>query len=226
MPAPATAGLEGKFGYAITVPSSWYELEVHPALRDDSVRRLVEHRVRGNDVMWEQRNRIMKILRDAARSAYDAGATYCAAFAMPTEDGPVTGSVMVSLLEGPGLEGDGDLTGSLMKRFSPKQRGEDLEPYAVVGSVDIPTAGNCARVHGIEDVSLEGGKIVLRTVFMQTAILVPGHDRVFLVSAASPVVPLEAELLDVFDAVTGTFRLVTLDEGVGSEGSDDEGGRG
>ena len=43
---------------------------------------------------------------------------------------------------------------------------------------------------------------------MQTALPVPDSHKVFLISASSPVVVLAEELHDVFDAVTGTFRLM------------------
>jgi hypothetical protein len=49
----------------------------------------------------------------------------------------------------------------------------------------------------------------IRTVLMQTFIPVPGPHRkqVALVTASSPILPLATELLDLFDAVTSTFRF-------------------
>ena len=93
---PAIAGLEGRLGFSITVPDTWFELDVAPATRDDSIRRLVEERVRGHQEMWEARHGVTRILRDEARKAYDAGAAYAACMAMPTEDGAVTASVVVT----------------------------------------------------------------------------------------------------------------------------------
>jgi len=210
---PALLGLEGKVGYAVSVPDSWYEIDVHPATRDNSIRVLVEERVRGNDDLWRERRSIISFLRRQASNAWDAGATYCAAFATPTADGPVTGSVVISLVRAPaGSSGEDDLAGHLASLYTPVPKGtHEYDPWTSVGTVDLPGIGSCARSWGVQDVEVDG-RGYIRNVFMQTAVAVPGSNKVFLISASSPVVPLAEPLLDVFDAVTGTFRLVDLTE--------------
>jgi hypothetical protein len=208
MTGPATAGLEHRLGFAITVPDSWFEIDLQPATRDETIRRLVEDRVRGNDEMWRARHGITKILRHEARKAYDAGGLYCACMAAPTEDGPITASVVVSLVRGPvGATTGGDPAGFLVERLTPVPRTDD-GTFTSVATVRIPSAGTAARSYGIEDVPLDAGFV--RTVFMQTMVPVPGANKVFLISASSPVVPLAEGLHDLFDAVAGTFRLVRL----------------
>lgn len=209
-PGPATAGLEGRVGFSITVPESWFEIDVHPATRDDAIRRLVEDRVRGNDDMWAARNGIIRILRQEARKAYEAGAAYAACMVQPTEDGPLTASVVVSLVRGPvGAQTSGDAAGALLDLLKTVPRGDDeLSPFTSLATVDLPGVGACARSYGIEDIELDGGSI--RTVFMQTMVPTPGINKVFLISASSPVVALAGDLLDLFDAVAGTFRLIDL----------------
>ncbi|HET6563470.1 MAG TPA: hypothetical protein VFG72_16495 [Marmoricola sp.] len=209
MTGPAVSGLEGRFGFTITVPDTWFELDVAPATRDESIRRLVEERVRGHQEMWEARHGITRILRDEARKAYDAGAAYAACMAMPTEDGAVTASVVVSLVRGPvGATLEGDPVGSLVDRLVPVSPTDDGR-FTSVTTVDLEHAGTAARSYGVEDVPVDAGYV--RTVFMQTMVPVPRMNKVFLLSASSPVVPLAAELHDLFDAVTGTFRLVELE---------------
>ncbi len=212
MTGPAVAGHEGRLGFTITVPDTWFELDVAPATRDESIRRLVEERVRDHHEMWQARHGITRILRDEARKAYDAGATYAACMAMPTEDGAVTASVVVSLVRGPvGATAEGDPVGSLVDRLVPVPPTDDGR-FTSVTTVELEEAGTAARSYGVEDVPVDAGYV--RTAFMQTMVPVPRMNKVFLVSASSPVVPLAAELHDLFDAVTGTFRLVEL-EGAG-----------
>jgi hypothetical protein len=207
MTGPAVAGL-GRLGFSITVPDSWFEVDVDPATRDDSIRRLVEDRVRGHQPMWEARHGITRILRQQAHRAWEAGATYCACLVQPTDDGAITASVVVSLVRGPvGATDSGDPTGYLIERLTPVPRDGDV--FTAVTSADIPGVGHCARSYGVEDVQVDDGGYI-RTVFMQTMVPTPGFNKVFLVSASSPVVALAAELHDLFDAVTGTFRLVPL----------------
>jgi hypothetical protein len=208
---PAVAGLEGRLGFTITVPDTWFELDVAPATRDDSIRRLVEERVRGHQEMWQARHGITRILRDEARKAYDAGAAYAACMAVPTEDGAVTASVVVSLVRGPvGAAAEGDPVGSLVDRLAPVPPTDDGR-FTTVTTVDLEGAGTAARSYGVEDVPVDAGYV--RTVFMQTMVPVPRMNKVFLVSASSPVVPLAEEMHDLFDAVAGTFRLVELEGG-------------
>ncbi len=214
MTGPAVAGLEGKVGFSLTVPESWFELDVHPATRDDSIRRLVEERVRGNDAMWEARHGVTRILRQEARKAWDAGAAYSACMVHPTDDGPITASVVVSLVRGPvGATADGDPTGFVAERLTVVPKKDDDDLFTSVTTVEIPDAGHCARSYGVEDLQVDSGFI--RTAFMQTFVPVPGANKVFIVSASSPVVALAAELHDLFDAVTGTFRLVDVSRGAG-----------
>lgn len=207
---PAIAGVEGRLAFVITVPETWYELDVHPATREESIRLLVDQRCRGNDAMWAARPGIRKALEEQARAAWEAGAVYCAGFADPTEDGPITGSVMVSLVHDPRAADD---TVDWLKesfRDVPRRGDDELAPYAETSVVDLPGVGPCPRTSGIEDAPLGEGHFV-RGVTMLTAVPVPDHERVFLVAASSPVLPLVEPLLDLFDAVTGTFRVVRRD---------------
>ena len=209
MTGPATAGLEGRLGFSVTVPDSWFEIDVDPATRDENIRRLVEQRVRGNDAMWQARHGLTKILRDESRKAWEAGAAYAACMVQPTDEGPITASVVVSLVRGPvGATADGDPAGGLAERLTVVPRSEASDLFTSVTTVDIPDVGTCARSFGVEDVPVDAGYV--RTAFMQTFVPVPGVNKVFIVSASSPVVALAPELHDLFDAVTGTFRLVDL----------------
>ena len=213
MTGPAAAGLEGRLGFSITVPDSWFEIDVQPATRDESIRRLVEDRVRGNQPMWDARRGIIRLLRQQARQAWETGATYCACMVTPTDDGPITASVVVSLVRGPvGATEHGDPTGFLVDQLTAVPRGDEGDVFTSVTTADIPGVGPCARSYGIEDVEVDGGAGWIRTVFMQTMVPTPGFNKVFLISCSSPVIPLAAELHDLFDAVTGTFRMVPLSE--------------
>lgn len=211
MTGPALAGVEGRLGFTITVPDSWYELPLDPANREDRVRQLVHERTRGNDAMREARPGIRKVLLAQSKAAWEAGAVYSAMFADPTEDGPMTGSVTVSLVEDPrALDESVDWLHESF-RAVPRRGEDELAPYTEVSVVDIPGVGSCPRSAGIEDAPLGEGHWV-RSVSMLTAVPVPELGRVFLVAASSPVLVLAEAFLDLFDAVTGTFRVVRLDE--------------
>ncbi len=206
-------------GFALSVPDSWFEVDVKPATRDDALRALVEQRVREVPQLWEQRAAITRILRQQARRAWDAGAVYCASMIEPTEAGPVTASVTVSLVRGPldARSDDPDRLAPLVARLTPKDARHDDDTWTEVTTVDIPAVGPCARSHGVEDVELPDDAGWVRVVQMQTFAPVPDASTVVIVSCSSPVLPLAEGLLDMFDAITGTLRLVTATTtGVGS----------
>ena len=203
---PAVAGLEGRVGFAVTVPASWFEIDLAPATREESIRVLVEDRLRGHQEMWEARHGVMRILREEAATAWDSGAAYCACLVQPTDDGPITASLTVSLVRGPvGATGTEDLAERLQV-VAPTEDGR-FTSVTTARVADAP--GDCARTYGVDDLPVAGGYV--RTVFMQTFVPVPGANKYFVISAGSPVVPLAEELHDLFDAITGTFRVVALD---------------
>ncbi len=201
MSGPAVAGLEGRVGFAVTVPDSWFELDLAPATRDERIRILVEDRLRGSQEMWEARHGVIRILRDEAATAWESGAAYAACLAHPTDDGPITASLTVSLVRGPVGAQD---TQDLLATFQTVPQTEDGR-FTTVTTVHVG-GDDCARAYGVDDLPVAGGYV--RTVFMQTFVRVPGMNKYFVVSAGSPVVPLAAELHDLFDAITGTFRVV------------------
>lgn len=134
--------------------------------------------MRGNDELWAQRGPLQKVLEAQARQAHEAGAVYCAAFSMPTDAGPVTGSVMVSLVSDPAAvlaSSTGGRMGEVPRGgvdsgFTEVPRGDDpLAPFAVTTTVDIETCGPCPRTYGIDDAALGDGAYV-RNVFMLTAV--------------------------------------------------------
>jgi hypothetical protein len=196
-------------GFSLSVPDSWFEIDLRPATRDASIGTLVDTRVSGVPELREHRTLITRQLRRQARRAAEGGAVYCACMVEPTDEGPVPASLTVTVAPGP-LAGRGDdasfdaLLGSLRR----KQAVSEDDTWVEVSTVTIPGLGRCARTHGVEDVDLPDQTGSLRVVLMQTFVPVPGRNRVVIVSASSPVLPLAEGWFDVFDAITGTVRLL------------------
>lgn len=74
--------------------------------------------------------------------------------------------------------------------------------------VELPDSGaeSCARVQGVTDYQ-HSPEVTLRTVAMYTAFRVPGSRARLLVACSSPNVREQGEVLDLFDAITGTSRF-------------------
>lgn len=196
-------------GYTIRVPGSWFEVDVRPATRAASATDLVNARITDLPELRERRADIVRLVRKQAADAWDAGAVYCAVMAEPVADGLLPACVTVSFVAGPAdARSDAeDRLGPLLAPLKPRPaKGED-DPWTEVTTLELPEAGPAARAYGVEDVEDPASGRALRVVTMQTFVPLPDVNRVAIVSCSSPAVEVAPALIDVFDAVTGTFRL-------------------
>lgn len=205
----ATAGSRPVTGFAITVPDTWFEVDLNPVTRRASINDLVRARTRGVPELAERRDEIAKVLRDAARRAADSGAIYCGVMVEAVEGTGLAASVTVSLL--PASDGDLrlDNAGAIAQTLTEKVARDEDDTWTKVSVVDLTDVGPAARSAGVEDVELPDGAGWIRATMMQTFVPVPGGEGVVLISGSSPNLALAEPLLDLFDAVTGTFRFVS-----------------
>ncbi|MGW8790710.1 hypothetical protein ACWGND_09350 [Streptomyces althioticus] len=200
-------------GFRIKVPESWWEFDVRPESRDDSIHRMVSERVRAHPELEPHRDTFVSFLRKAAADAWKSGALYCGCMAESFGgDTPITGSVTVSLVGGRTGKGDPLPTDpeAVTAQLAVKEARREGDSWRKVTTVDIPGVGPAARTYGIEDVPVPGDELgrTIRAVLMQTFISVPGQEgKVALVAGSSQVLDLAESFFDIFDAITSTFRF-------------------
>ncbi|GAA3496452.1 hypothetical protein ACWEV9_01755 [Streptomyces albogriseolus] len=200
-------------GFRIKVPESWWEFDVRPESRDDSIHRMVSERVRAHPELEPHRDTFVSFLRKAAADAWKSGALYCGCMAESFGgDTPITGSVTVSLVGGRTSKGDPLPTDpeAVTAQLAVKEARREGDAWRKVTTVDIPGVGPAARTYGIEDVPVPGDELgrTIRAVLMQTFIPVPGQEgKVALVAGSSQVLDLAESFFDIFDAITSTFRF-------------------
>ncbi|MEU0653221.1 MULTISPECIES: hypothetical protein [Streptomyces] len=200
-------------GFRIKVPESWWEFDVRPESRDDSIHRMVSERVRAHPELEPHRDTFVSFLRKAAADAWKSGALYCGCMAESFGgDTPITGSVTVSLVGGRTSKGDPLPTDpeAVIAQLAVKEARREGDAWRKVTTVDIPGVGPAARTYGIEDVPVPGDELgrTIRAVLMQTFIPVPGQEgKVALVAGSSQVLDLAESFFDIFDAITSTFRF-------------------
>lgn len=195
-------------GFSLRIPPNWFELDVHPATRDDSARALARERAADVPELRARRGEITKLLREQAASAWDAGAVYCAAMVEPVADGVLPASVTVFLLPGPlgAASDEPDRLAALLPALTPKDAAGEDDTWTRVQTLNLEGCGQAARSYGVKDVEPEPGR-KLRVAQMQTFIPIPNVNRVLLVSCSSPAYAVAEGLFDLFDALTGTVRL-------------------
>ncbi|MGW0733737.1 hypothetical protein [Streptomyces sp. NPDC002851] len=199
-------------GFHIKVPQSWWEFDIRPASRDQTIRELVNERVRQRPELADHRDAFTSFLQKAARDAWQSGSLYCGCMAESFGgEAPVTGSVTVSVIgartdDGEILPTDPQL---IAQQISPREARREGDAWRKVTTVEIPQVGAVARTYGIEDVTIPGDERTVRAVLMQTFIPVPEQEgMVALVSGSSQVLDLADSFFDMFDAITSTFRFV------------------
>ncbi|MFD3890932.1 hypothetical protein ACFWRR_00200 [Streptomyces cellulosae] len=200
-------------GFRIKVPESWWEFDVRPESRDDSIHRMVTERLRAHPELAPHRDTYITFLRKAAADAWKSGALYCGCMAETFGgDTPITGSVTVSLVGGRTSKGDPLPTDpeAVIEQLAVKEARREGDSWRKVTTIDIPGVGPAARTYGIEDVPVPGDELgrTIRAVLMQTFIPVPGQEgKVALVAGSSQVLDLADSFFDIFDAITSTFRF-------------------
>ncbi|MEU3196122.1 hypothetical protein [Streptomyces sp. NPDC006996] len=201
-------------GFRIKVPETWWEFDVRPESRDDSIRRMVNERLCEHPELAPHRDTYVSFLRKAAADAWKPGALYCGRMAESFGgETPITGSVTVSLVGGRTSKGDPLPTdpAAIAAQLAVKEAKKPGDSWRKVTTVEIPGVGPAARTYGIEDIPVPGDEPgrTIRAVLMQTFIPVPGQEgKVALVAGSSQVLDLADSFFDIFDAITTTFRFV------------------
>lgn len=199
---------DGVCGFVLSVPDSWFEVDLHPDTRNASIQDLVSRRLRDIPELFEHRATIARALRSAARSAYAAGAVYCGTMVQGLDDAVLTATVTVTLIDAPD---DKNGVETIAQQLTAIPRSGPDQTWRSVLYTELPEAGRVPRTQGVEDVTMPEGAGWIRTVLMQTFVPVPGprSTRVAVITCSSPILALVDELLDLFDAVTSTFRFTS-----------------
>lgn len=195
-------------GFVLQVPDSWFEVDVHPDTRNASIQNLVSQRLREVPELFEHRAAITRALRSAARTAHSAGAVYCGTMVQGVGEAMISATVTVTLVDAPD---DKNGVEAIAQQLTAVPRSGPDNTWRDVVYTELPDVGRVPRTQGLEDVNLPEGVGWIRCVLMQTFVPLPGpgNTRVAVITGSSPILPLVDELLDLFDAVTSTFRFTT-----------------
>ena len=209
MTQEAAAAPDDVTGFALSVPDSWFEIDLHPDTRNASIQELVNQRLREVPELFEHRAAIARALRSAARSAHAAGAVYCGTMVQGLDSMVITATVTVTLVDAPD---DKNGVETIAQQLTPIARSGPDRTWREVVYAELPEVGRVPRTQGEEDVTMPEGSGWIRAVLMQTFVPLPGprSTRVAVITCSSPVLPLVDELIDLFDAVTSTFRFTTV----------------
>ncbi len=189
--------------FDLDVPDVWNELDL-------SGEQLAEVRAQALAKTSDPRERMtindmFRQGRDLTRAARKQGALLAAGTATMYDDGLFLAYGMVFAVTTPAGQ---ELTLPVLSAqlgvgadgAAPKER--------TITSVRIPDVGQVARVTGTETTRVTAD-VDVKLLVMHTMIPVPGRPGDYLVvTLASPNLPLRADVYDLFDAITNTFRFL------------------
>jgi hypothetical protein len=209
MPAitSTNAARPGHFG--LVVPDHWARFDMSDAPIARARRELLKTAT--DPVTRMQVEDMFRQARAINQAARRNGALWGAGTATMYDDVLFIGHVMVFAVA-TGGDGSGvdvqDLVRQLSRSASADRAESEAGTARVVGTVELPRAGEAARVTGAEMVSVTSDtKVEMLT--MSTLVPVPtAAGQFMLVTCCSPNLPLAEEVYELFDAITSTFYFV------------------
>ncbi|MEV4199605.1 hypothetical protein [Micromonospora globbae] len=186
-------------GFRLRTPDDWVDYSVADEASENRMADEVWHRARAGGFTEEQAGRYAEQLRRSVREARRAGALHAAGVFQVYEDGPLTATVLVSVVTPPAT---GDILGALTGAGQPAHADGT---WRRVTTARLPAVGTAGRVHGIQNVTQDGA--TMRCAVMHTVVPLPGTPDVLVVTGSSPNIAEAEELFELFATITGTLEL-------------------
>jgi hypothetical protein len=190
-------------GARVVTPGDWCDLDLDPATRHGSIRRAVRRAVGADPGLAANAVRLIGLLDDVARRAYDSGAFFCSSLVMGrAETGLLVANMLMQITPDaeppPTSASPFDVCSGLAAAVS-------CDPAwvgAEVTVVALPLVGPAVRV-----------EIVAGGVCVQYLVPVPDSARQIVLTFTSPSAPYTAALIGLFDSMASSFALEYADSG-------------
>ena len=209
MPEFSTPTPERARWFAVSVPDYWAKFDV-ANLRLAQARREAMAKA-GSAAERLDIDELFRSAQQAARGARRAGALWGAATATAYDDGLFVAQVMMFGVRVPPDDVTATSLTDLMGRARTARKGRDPLPDRRVATVELADGTRASRIEGLEDVQLTD-RDVARVIVSHTVIPIPGGlDDHFVLTGLSPNLQQQGDVLDLFDAIAGTFRFVEDD---------------
>lgn len=188
-------------GFWLALPSGWVSFDVNPSTSAASARRRVALAAENDETVAANRDALERILVGAAREAAEAGVVYCAAYYESFGDFAVQANLAVSFH----AAAEGTDLGRMVLELG------DDEDSRTISVVELE-AGRAVTRSGRRHTKFPGTEHPMELLTHQYFLPVPGTaDRLAVVAFASPTLPLEHDLIAVFDTIASSFAFTDDD---------------
>lgn len=186
-------------GFRLRTPEDWVDFSLADEASENRIAHDVWTDAREAGLTESQAGAFTESVRRSVRHARRSGAVHATGTFQLYEDGPLTATVLVSVVTPPAT---GDVLGALTAAQYPAQADGT---WRRVSTARIDGIGTVGRVHGIQNVTLDEASV--RSAVMHTVVPLPGSTNVLVVTGSSPNIAEADELFELFDTITGTLRL-------------------
>jgi hypothetical protein len=183
-------------GARIVTPGDWTDLDLEPSTRHRSIAAAVRRAVASNPGLAGCSARLISLLDDVARRAYDGGGFFCSSLVLSSDDGPLAANVLMQLCE-TGVVGRptgsvDDVCAGLAAEVTCDPGWADADVSVVV----LDSVGPAVRL-----VVVAGG------VSVQYLVPVPESSEYVVLTFTSPSAPYAAAFVELFDSMAASFAL-------------------
>ena len=191
-------------GAQIVTPGDWTDLDLDPATRHRSIVSAVRRAVASDVALAGYSVRLITLLDDVARRAYDSGGFFCSSLVLSSDDGALVANVLMQLSDGVGSGGVGGSgvlggPGAAIEVCAGLAAAVSCDPdweVADVTVVTLPLVGPAVRVEVVD-----GG------VCVQYLVPVPDSSQQIVLTFTSPCPPFAGALIELFDSMAASFAL-------------------
>jgi hypothetical protein len=183
-------------GARIVTPGDWSDLDLDPSTRHRSIVGAVRRAVASNPSLADRSARLISLLDDVARRAYDSGGFFCSSLVLSSDDGPLAANVLMQVCETGVSGGAGGAADDLCAGLACAVTCDPAWADADVSVVALPSVGPAVRV-----VVVAGG------VCVQYLVPVPGSSEYVVLTFTSPSAAYADAFVELFDSMAASFAL-------------------
>jgi hypothetical protein len=202
---PATPAVSPPVGFRLPTPGNWFDLDLDPRTRDESIASLVDAHVAQSPAAVHNREGLRRLLRRTAREAAQGGMIFASLMSEVAEGVPVSASATVTLrsavsLGGAPISNSGDIAGHLRGQARAGWRGIEVRV------AEIPT-GSVVRLQGLQEGDVGGLATGVVTLVVQYFVPVPGTPSLAVLTFTTPTLALAEPFTALFDTMAENFSF-------------------
>jgi len=183
-------------GARIVTPGDWSDLDLAPATRHRSIARAVRRAVVANPGLARSSARLISLLDDVTRRAYDSGGFFCSSLVLSSDDGTLAANVLMQVCEvGAPVSPDGS-SDEMCAGLAAAVSCDPVWADADVSVIALPSVGPAVRV-----------AVVARGVCVQYLVPVPDSSEYVVLTFTSPSATYEFAFVELFDSMAASFAL-------------------